>query len=34
MEDGLREYESEAYEVLRCLIDMNNATVQGRTFRL
>jgi hypothetical protein len=32
-EDRLRKYESEAYEVVRCSIEMNSTTVQGCTFR-
>jgi hypothetical protein len=32
-EDALRKYESEEYEVARCLIEMNSTTVQGCTFR-
>jgi hypothetical protein len=32
-EDGLRKYESEAYEVVRCLIEMSSTTVQGCTFK-
>ena len=32
-EDALRKYESEAYEVVRCIIEMNGTTVEGCTFR-
>lgn len=32
-EDRLRKYESEAYELVRCLIEMNGSTVQGCTCR-
>lgn len=32
-EDRLRKYESDAYEVVRCSVEMNNTTVQGCTFR-
>jgi hypothetical protein len=32
-EDALRKYETEAYEVVRCVIEMNDTTVEGCTFR-
>lgn len=32
-EDALRKYETESYEVVRCLIEMDSITVQGCTFR-
>lgn len=32
-EDRLRKYETEAYEVVRCLIEMDDTAVQGCTFR-
>ncbi|KAL2064458.1 hypothetical protein VTL71DRAFT_4952 [Oculimacula yallundae] len=32
-EDALRKYETEAYEVVKCEIEMDGKTVQGRTFR-
>lgn len=32
-EDALRKYETEAYEVVRCVIEMNSTTVEGCTFR-
>lgn len=33
LEDGLKKYESEAYEVVRCVIEMDRTIVQGCTFR-
>ena len=32
-EDALRKYETEAYEVVRCVIEMNGTPVEGCTFR-
>ena len=32
-EDRLRKYETEAYEVVRCLIEIDDTIVQGCTFR-
>jgi hypothetical protein len=32
-EDALRKYETSAYEVVRCVIEMKEATVEGCTFR-
>lgn len=32
-EDALRKYETSAYEVVRCLIEMNSVIVEGCTFR-
>jgi hypothetical protein len=32
-EDALRKYETSAYEVVRCSIEMDDGTVEGCTFR-
>lgn len=32
-EDAMRKYETDAYEAVRCLININCTMVQGCTFR-